>query len=130
MTILAGYIPTRVGEAVLGAAMEEAQLRGTRLVIVSSARGDAPLEKHRLDPHERQALEERLGGARIDFEILEVLRRQDPADAILDAAEKIEPQLLVIGLRKRSPVGKLIMGSTAQKILLEAPCNVLGVRVR
>lgn len=130
MTILVGYIPTRVGEVVLGTAMKESRLRGTRLVIVNTARGDAPLEKHRIDPEERQALEERLGAAGIDFEIREVLRPQEPSDVLLDVAEEIKPELLVIGLRRRSPVGKLIMGSTAQKVLLEAPCNVLGVRVR
>ncbi|MEN8584045.1 universal stress protein [Burkholderia sp. RS01] len=52
----------------------------------------------------------------------------DAANEVLDAAEKYRAELIVIGLRKRTPVGKLIMGSTAQQILLEASCPVLAVK--
>ena len=36
--------------------------------------------------------------------------------------------MIVIGMRHRRPVGKLIMGSTAQRILLDAPCRVIAVK--
>ena len=47
---------------------------------------------------------------------------------MLDAAEEHNADLIVIGLRRRTPVGKLIMGSTSQRILLEADCPVLAVK--
>ena len=46
----------------------------------------------------------------------------------VDLATETDARMIVIGLRKRSPVGKLIMGSNSQQILLEAPCPVLAVK--
>ena len=43
-------------------------------------------------------------------------------------AEETNADFIVIGLRRRTPVGKLILGSNAQRILLDAPCPVLAVK--
>jgi len=43
-------------------------------------------------------------------------------------ANETDADLIVIGLRRRTPVGKLILGSNAQRILLDAPCAVLAVK--
>ena len=50
------------------------------------------------------------------------------AEAILEQAETVSATLLVIGLRPRTPVGKFIMGSSAQSVLLAADCPVLAVK--
>ena len=56
------------------------------------------------------------------------VRGNDPADDLIDVAEKENAALIVIGLRRRSPVGKLLLGSNAQEILLKADCPVLAVK--
>lgn len=47
---------------------------------------------------------------------------------LVDIAEETNAELIVIGLRRRTPVGKLILGSQAQRVLLDANCPVLAVK--
>ena len=49
-------------------------------------------------------------------------------EGIVDLAEEIDADLVVVGGRKRSPTGKAVFGSTAQEVMLEAPCPVTFVR--
>jgi nucleotide-binding universal stress UspA family protein len=51
-----------------------------------------------------------------------------PAEAILRVAAEKDARLIVIGVRRRTPVGKLILGSTSQQVLLDASCPVLAVK--
>lgn len=125
MTIVVGYLATAEGTAALDAAMTEATRRAARLiVVVSQRRGEdtAVLEAN------LEHVRERLDGASIGYEIRQVERGRDVADDLIDAAEGSNAELIVIGLRRRSPVGKLILGSNAQRILLDAPTPVLAVK--
>ena len=58
------------------------------------------------------------------------MRGYEPAEDLISIAEASDAELIVIGLRRRTPVGKLILGSNAQRILLDAHCPVLAVKVR
>ena len=62
------------------------------------------------------------------YELREPDHDSDPADVILDTAREHGAELIVLGIRRRSPVGKIIMASTAQRVLLESPCPVLCVK--
>lgn len=53
----------------------------------------------------------------------------DPAASTHSFAEQVDADMIVIGLRNRSKVGKLLLGSAAQEILLGAPCPVVGIPI-
>ena len=128
MSIIVGYIPTAEGTAALDRAITEAQKSQSRLVIINSSRGDAIVDKRYAQAEDISALTERLDREGIEHLVLQPVRGHDAANEVLDAAEKYRAELIVIGLRRRTPVGKLIMGSAAQQILLEASCPVLAVK--
>jgi nucleotide-binding universal stress UspA family protein len=127
MTVLVGYIPDQYGEAALAAGIEEAQRRGTGLLVLNASRGDALVDKRYLGDAQRGDLEQRLADSGVPHEVRQSVG-VDPADDLVEAAREAEDPVIVIGMRHRSPVGKLIMGSTAQRILLDAPCWVIAVK--
>lgn len=128
MSIVVGYIPTPEGVAALDRAIADAQKMRTTLVVINSSKGDAPVDKLYADDPEITSIEARLGREGVDHVVLHPVRGHDAANEILEAADAYKAEMIVIGLRRRTPVGKLIMGSTAQRILLEANCPVLAVK--
>ena len=128
MSVVVGYVPTPEGEAALEHAVQEARLRDTRLVVVNSSRGDALVDPRYAQPDEIDILRKRLDEEEVEHLVLQSMRGHDAADEVIEAADRHRGDVVVIGLRRRSPVGKLILGSTAQRILLEAPCPVLAVK--
>jgi nucleotide-binding universal stress UspA family protein len=128
MSIIVGYVPTPEGAAALATAIDEARKNGKLLVVINSSRGEAVVDKRYAAGDDIAAIEERLRSEGIEHLIQQPVRGNDAADEVLQAAEQHRADLIVIGLRRRTPVGKLIMGSTAQQILLEADCPVLAVK--
>jgi nucleotide-binding universal stress UspA family protein len=129
-TIVVGYVPKPEGQAALRRAAEEARLRQLRLVVVNSHRGgrefgrdDAIESESQLDEVKRE-----LDGAGVEYEVRQLVRGLDPAEDLVNVAKEVEAEFIVIGLRRRSPVGKLILGSNAQRVLLDSPCPVLAVK--
>lgn len=128
MTIVVGYVPTPEGEAALRYGIAEAGLRDEGLVVVNSSRGDSPADARWADESQRARLEEVLVGAGVAHEVLLVPHGRDAAEEILDAAGRRRASLVVLGVRRRTPLGKLLLGSTAQRVLLEAECPVIAVK--
>ncbi|WP_022916151.1 universal stress protein [Ruania albidiflava] len=123
--IVVGFIATAEGRAALEAAVEEARRREERLqVMVHAPRGS---DQSDIDDSVTEA-QQLLQRTDVDFEVQPVPRGDDVAEALMSAAETGAASLIVIGLRRRSPLGKLILGSNAQRILLDAPCHVLAVK--
>ena len=128
MVIVVGYVPKPEGRAALQRAIDEARLRNARLVVLNSSKGDAYVDAGFASRQDLEIVKSQLAGAGVQHDLRQSVRGQDPADAVVEVAEETGADLIVIGMRRRSPVGKLVMGSTAQRILLDAPCPVLAVK--
>ena len=129
MSVVVGYVPTREGETALDHAVREARSREARLVVVNTSRGDALVDERYADDDQLATLRARLAGTGVDHEVVHTMRGREASEEILAVAEERRADLIVIGLRRRTPVGKLLLGSTAQRVLLDAPCPVLAVKV-
>lgn len=130
MAVVVGYVPTPEGRAALQAAREEARDRRLKLVVVNSHKGGASFDGDdaiRTD-QELEGVRRELTADGSDFEILTLVRGNDPTEDLVEVAAELGAALIVIGLRRRSPIGKLVLGSNAQRILLEADCPVLSVK--
>jgi nucleotide-binding universal stress UspA family protein len=125
-TIVVGYVPRAEGRAALDTAIGEARTHGARLVVVNSHRGDRDdvLDSEK----ELAAIKAQLVESGVEHEVRQIVRGQDPAADLIEVADSVGAEFIVIGLPRRSPVGKLILGSNAQRILLEASCPVLAVK--
>ncbi|MDN5685683.1 MAG: universal stress protein [Brachybacterium sp.] len=125
MTIVVGYSPSGQGAAALRAGVRSARRRGEDLVIASYQTGD----DGRGAPSEQE-----VGAAlaEIDAEGIEVSVRPrtdaDIGEFLLAVVEEVSASLIVIGLRRKSPIGKLNLGAAARRVVLGAPCPVLAVK--
>jgi nucleotide-binding universal stress UspA family protein len=130
VTIVVGFVPTKEGRAALTRAVEEARTRRARLVVINSNRGgrDFDDEASEAAESELQRVHDELNGEGLELEVRQLVRGNEPAEDLISVANETDADLIVIGLRRRTPVGKLILGSNAQRILLDAPCAVLAVK--
>ena len=129
MSVVVAHAPTPEGRAALARAGDECRLRHTGLVIVKSARSRLPdgVSPGDYDAEIEQACRE-LEASGVSCEVRDVDGDAPAAESVLAAAGQLSADVIVIGLRRRTPVGKLLLGSNAQRILLDAPCAVLAVK--
>jgi nucleotide-binding universal stress UspA family protein len=127
VTVVIGYIPNQYGEAALQVGLQEAEARKLRVVVVNASRGEAYVDKKFVNEKDLADLDERLTAAGVDHKVHQAAG-VDVGDEIVRVAEENHAELVVIGIRPRTPVGKVLMGSVAQTVIMDAPCPVLTVR--
>lgn len=84
------------------------------------------LDELRDPPETVYKVTEALSERGIDAEIHELVG--DPADAILTASHELDADILLMGVRDRSPIGKVVFGSVSQKVILGSEVPVLVAR--
>ena len=128
MTLVVAYVPRPEGQAALDKGMEIAKRRSERLVVVNASPGGPKEDASMADVSDVERVEKLLRNAGVDAEFKQFVRGKSAVEEIEALVDTLPASLLIIGLRKRSPVGKLIMGSVAQELLLSVSCPVLSVK--
>ncbi|UNX53713.1 universal stress protein [Georgenia sp. TF02-10] len=133
MSVVIAHAPTPEGAAALEHGIEEARRHGWPVAVVS--RGP---HRHQ-DPDDAAdaggggdlaAVERRLAESGVEHSVQRLTGDYDFAERVLDAAATHAATLIVIGIRRRTPIGKLLLASSAQRILLEARCPVTAVKAQ
>ena len=125
--VVAAYSADDYGRAAIEHGEAIARSSGARLVVVNATRGDKLVDDRYAHDDEIAALQERLAADGLEVEIRHDVV-PDVAEAVLVAAEECSADVIVVGVRHRTPVGKLLLGSVAQRVILDAPCPVLAVK--
>ncbi len=128
MTILVAYAPRPEGQAALDKGLEIAKRRQERLVVVNASPGGQQDDPSKSDVQDVERVEKLLAESGLNAEFKQFVRGKSALAEIEELVDSLQVSLLIIGLRKRSAVGKLILGSVAQDILLSVPCPVLAVK--
>lgn len=128
MNIVVGYLPTPEGLAAVDHAIGVARRGQDTLVVVNTGFRGNDADPAFAGSTEWDALDARLVSLGIGHELRQPPQAESPAEQILAAATDCDAGLIVIGLRRRSPVGKLFLGSTSQEVLLDADCPVTVIK--
>ena len=128
MTVLIGYVPTPVGEAALTHGLAEAAVRGEDVVILNSPRRGSTVDAHLVDDRTAAELVERAREAGVAASVDHADHGADIVDTFEAVLQRTKASVVVIGMRRRSPVGKLMMGSDAQRLLLSLDAPILAVK--
>nr|WP_300047687.1 universal stress protein [uncultured Nocardioides sp.] len=128
MTIVIGYVPTPVGEAALEAGLEEAKAHGDDVVLLNSPRRRSTVDGELIDEATADELVARAAAAGVTARVDQSDHGDDIVETFTKVAAAASARLVVIGLRRRSPVGKLVTGSDAQRLLLDLDVPILAVK--
>lgn len=120
MTVVVAVSDNREGRNAFVEAIGEARLLGTDLVAVNL--GPKALSADGADTSGVEVTVVEHGGANGK-------PKGDPADLVIEEVLARGAERLVIGLKRRTPVGKVILGSISQRLLLNCPVPVLGVKL-
>ncbi|TFV60628.1 universal stress protein [Mycobacterium sp. PS03-16] len=125
--IVIGYSADRFGRAALEHGITEAKRRDTSLLVVNATSGESYVDPRFAREDEVHDVEARLAECGVPYELTQPVG-VDAAEELLRVMDRPDAELLVLGIRYRNPVGKLLLGSVSQRLLLECQKPVLAVK--
>ena len=129
MKILVGYDGSDLSKKALTLAMEHAKAFGAEVIhVLHSKVTDLPEKQHKLDEQDMGDVRSSVEKEGLLCETHLLIRNMEPGPHLVKFAAEHAIDEIVIGVKMRSKVGKLLMGSTAQHVILEAQCPVVSVK--
>ena len=130
MKFLVAYNGTKESEAALELAQTHAKIFDAELVVISSSEGGKgeKLEDINKIKHDLEGIQERISKDGIECQVEQLARGLTPGEDIVLYADENDIDQIYVGIRKKSRTSKLILGSTAQFIILKAKCPVISVK--
>jgi nucleotide-binding universal stress UspA family protein len=129
MKILVGYDGSDLAKRALNLAQDHAKAFGAEVIhVLHSKVTDLPEKQHKLDEQDMDDLRSSVEKEGLLCETHLLIRNMEPGPHLVQFAEEHGIDEIVVGVKMRSKVGKLLMGSTAQHVILQAPCPVVSVK--
>jgi nucleotide-binding universal stress UspA family protein len=129
MKFLVGYNGSAVAKAALSLARTYAMALGAKVIVVTSMGGGAGEDSEEIGKAEQgltfaaQYLKEK----KVSCETHQLARGLSPGEDLVHYAKEHGIDQIFVGVEKKSKTQKLIVGSTAQYIILKSPCPVVSV---
>ena len=130
MKILVGYDGTSSAKEALNLAKIHAKAFNASVDVITSMQKGTEHQREDIEQAERG-----LEYAKSVFEDSEIackthllIRGLSPGEDLVEFAEENQVDEIIVGVKRRSKVGKLLMGSTAQYVILQAECPVISVK--
>jgi nucleotide-binding universal stress UspA family protein len=130
MKILVGYDRTDEAGRALELAIKHAKMFGAKVIVLTSRSTGAEEDLPEIENDEAllESAEKKVKEAGVECETHLMIRGATPAEDLIDFAEDNGVDEIIVGIAKKSRVGKLIFGSNAQYVILNAPCPVVTVQ--
>ncbi len=131
MKFLVCYDETNEAKEALKVAQEHARVWNAKLEVVNAVIRIEPLKHSKVQKMEENLagqVKEILGGDDPPYEVQLLLTDLTSGEQLVKFAEDLKIDLIFLGIVKKSKVGKLLFGSTAQYVILHAPCPVVTVQ--
>ena len=130
MKILVGYDGSNSSKDALSLAKSHAKAFGASVAVVTSMQKGTESERKEIEQAERglEYAKSLLEGADIACDTHLLIRGLSAGEDLVEFANENQIEEIIVGVKRRSKVGKLLMGSTAQYVILQANCPVVTVK--
>ena len=130
MNILVGFDGTNAAKEAIGLAEQHAQVFKAKIILAYSMVGGPEVPRRDFEIAENSLEHEKNGLLDKGFQCDTTMsvRGLEAGEDLVQIAGEHKADEIIIGVRRRSRVGKLIFGSTAQFVVLNAPCPVVTVK--